>query len=112
MLCEHRAQLRWWERGERAEIDTYLARNADEQLRHETRLQQLAATRGLADATDHEWLTRYGPDAACLVAVDQELRARDAVDERAALQLDALDRDPLTPEPPALHPDIDLDLGP
>ena len=110
-LREDRAQLKWRDRAGRAATDKYLELNLQEQARHETRVGGRIDALETADTADAQWLDAHAPQASRLLAVDHELRAREAIDHRAARQLDAIDRNPLTPEAPTPDLDTGLDLG-
>ena len=111
LLREHRAQLRWRDRADRAVTDQHLEQNLEEQTAYETRVGERVAALDIADDIDSEWLAAHGPEASRLLTVDRELRTREAADRHAGLQLDALDRNPLTPEPPTPDLDTGLDVG-
>ena len=112
-LTEERGKLRWRDRGRRAEIDDLLENNREEQQRREAELRTAIGTRHRLDATDHGWLDAHGPEAERCLAVDEELRARDLANGRAAVRLNDLAREAPDLRLPTqdLHLDSSIDLG-
>ena len=114
LLRERRERLRWRDRGARADVDDLLERNLDEQQQRAADLQKTVATVTAAKTSDHDWLNTHGPDATRFLAVDHELRVREAAHEHAAARLDTLARSPLEREPLTQHLELEhdgLDLG-
>lgn len=80
------------------------------QVRFALALENTVESVATARTGDRDWLATHGPAAARLIAVDGELRTRDAAHTHAASRLERIDRHPL--EAPDLGRDLDtFDLG-
>ncbi len=109
-LQRQREQLRWRDRKQRPELDERIERNREQQVRFAQALENTVDAVTTARADDSDWLATHGPAAARLIAVDGELRTRDAAHTHAASRLERIDLHPL--EAPDLGRDLDIsDLG-
>ena len=108
-LLEQRQKLGWRGRRERDRIDQELEHNAERRSDVSARLDRVRSTVLAAGTTDQTWVDTHGPDAHRLLAVDHELRTRDATQARIDQQLETHHRDPLLDR--ALDRELGMDLG-
>ncbi len=114
-LLERRQELRWFDRGARAQLNAHLAIAGQEVQRLARRYADAGIEHATAREREDSWLREHGDDAGRLLAVDHELRQRERTDRAVTRRLDGLAHplDPLdrTVELPARDIGGDLSRG-
>ncbi len=93
MVRKDRERLRWRERQQRADLDNILEQNLEYQRAQNEHLQNAIAQREIADTRDQRWLDDRRPTVERLLAVEQEVQARDTIDRQAERRVHALSRE-------------------
>lgn len=83
----------WWERGHQRAMGGIARHAREDAARHEQALDQAQAERVARDRADEQWLHDHRREIERLLSVDQELAARDVVDQDVTERLASLDRE-------------------